>query len=175
MTPVNVEGRAKLGIRPGDTVRVVQNIIELKKGRGTDKKEKTVKNARKQAFEGLVLAVKHGTEPGATFTVRATLSGVGVEKTFPLYSPTIDSIEIVKRSKVRRAKLYFIREKAAKEMRRQLRNARMLHLKSEEEVAKTESAAEEPTEAVPAEESQETPPAAPEEAKEEEKQEAPAA
>src|SRR5471030_438880 len=96
ITPVNIEGRAKLGIRPGDSVRVTQNIVELKKGRGTDKKEKTVKNTRKQAFEGLVLAVKHGREAGATFTVRATLSGVGVERTFPLYSPVIDSIEIIK-------------------------------------------------------------------------------
>lgn len=139
VTPVNTEGRATLGIRPGDTVRVVQNIIEMKKGRGTDKKEKTIKNARKQVFEGLVLSVKHGREAGATFTVRATLSGVGVEKTFPLYSPVIDSIEIVKRSGVRRAKLYFIREKATKAVRRQLRNARMLHVRSDETV---ESAAE---------------------------------
>ena len=121
-----------MGIRAGDTVRVTQNIIELKKGRGTDKKEKTIKNARKQAFEGLVIAVKHGKEAGGTFTVRTALSGVGVEKIFPLYSPLIDSIEIVKRSKVRRAKLYFIREKAAKAMRRQLRNARMMNVKSDE-------------------------------------------
>lgn len=135
ITPVNAEGRAKLGIRPGDTVRVTQNIVELKKGRGTDKKEKTTKNARKQVFEGLVLSTKHGTEAGGMFTVRATLSGVGVEKTFPLYSPVIDSIEIVKRSRVRRAKLYFIREKAAKMVRRQLRNARMVNLKSDEEIA----------------------------------------
>ncbi len=142
LTTVNAEGRAKLGIRPGDTVRVTQNIIELKKGRGTDKKEKTIKNARKQVFEGLVMAVKHGTEAGASFTVRATLSGVGVEKVFPLYSPIIDSIEIVKRSKVRRAKLYFIREKAAKAMRRQLRNARMLNLKSDETLPVEEVAAE---------------------------------
>src|SRR3989344_3259804 len=142
ITTVNSEGRAKLGIRPGDTGRVTQNIIELKKGRGTDKKEKTIKNARKQVFEGLVLAVKHGTEAGASFTVRATLSGVGVEKVFPLYSPVIDSIEIVKRSNVRRAKLYFIREKAAKAMRRQLRNARMLHLKSDEAIAVEEVAPE---------------------------------
>lgn len=142
ITPVNAEGRAKLGIRSGDTVRVVQNITELKKGRGTDKKEKTTKNTRKQAFEGLVLSVKHGTEAGASFTVRTTLSGVGVEKTFPLYSPMIDSIEIVKRSAVRRAKLYFIREKAAKEVRRQLRGARMMHLKSDEAVAPAEVSAE---------------------------------
>lgn len=132
LTPVNAEGRAKLGLRAGDTVRVIQNIVELKKGRGTDKKEKTTKNTRKQAFEGLVLSVKHGKEAGGMFTVRTTLSGVGVEKTFPLYSPLIDSIEIVKRSRVRRAKLYFIREKAAKAVRRQLRNARMMHLKSDE-------------------------------------------
>ena len=138
ITPVNIEGRAKLGIRPGDTVRVTQNIVELKKGRGTDKKEKTIKNTRKQTFEGIVLAVKHGREAGATFTVRATLSGVGVEKTFPLYSPVIDSIEIVKRSGVRRAKLYFIREKAAKAVRRQLRNARMMNQKSDEEIAVAE-------------------------------------
>ena len=140
ITPVNSEGRAKLGIRPGDTVRVTQNIIELKKGRGTDKKEKTIKNTRKQAFEGLVLSVKHGMEAGGMFPVRATLSGIGVEKTFPLYSPVIDSIEIVKRSKVRRAKLYFIREKAAKAVRRQLRNARMMNLKSDETIVADEVA-----------------------------------
>lgn len=141
ISPVNVAGRAALGVRAGDTVRVVQNIVELKKGKGADKKEKTIKNTRKQVFEGLVLSVKHGTEAGATFTVRATLSGVGVEKTFPLYTPSIDSIEIVKRSKVRRAKLYFIREKAAKAVRRQLRNSRMLHVKSDETI--TPLAAEE--------------------------------
>ncbi len=132
MTSVNVDGRANLGIRAGDTVRVVQNIVELKKGRGADKKEKTIKNARKQTFEGLVISMKHGKEAGATFTVRTTLSGIGVEKTFPLYSPMIDSIEIVKRSKVRRAKLYFIREKAAKQVRRQLRNVRMMNQMSDE-------------------------------------------
>ncbi|MDB5244861.1 MAG: ribosomal protein large subunit ribosomal protein [Parcubacteria group bacterium] len=142
ITPVNSEGRAALGIRSGDTVRVVQNIIEMKKGRGTDKKEKTTKNARKQTFEGLVLSTKHGKEAGGMFTVRATLSGIGVEKTFPLYSPVIDSIEIVKRSRVRRAKLYFIREKAAKQVRRQLRNARMLNLKSDETLPVEEVAPE---------------------------------
>lgn len=142
ITPVNTEGRANLGIRAGDTVRVTQNIVELKKGRGTDKKEKTIKNARKQVFEGLVISTKHGTEAGGMFTVRAVLSGVGVEKTFPLYSPVIDSIEIVKRSKVRRAKLYFIREKAAKAVRRQLRNARMMNSKSDETVQVEEEALE---------------------------------
>ncbi|MCX6790557.1 MAG: 50S ribosomal protein L19 [Candidatus Kaiserbacteria bacterium] len=139
ITPVNAEGRASLGIRAGDTVRVVQKIVELKKGKGADKKEKVTKNVRKQTFEGLVLSMKHGTESGAMFTVRAVMSGVGVEKTFPLYTPSIDSIEIVKRSKVRRSKLYFIREIAAKAVRRQLRNARMLHLKSDETIAPVEA------------------------------------
>lgn len=119
ITPVNTDERTKLGIRPGDTVRVHQKIVE---------KGKT----RIQAFEGLVLAVKHGTEAGATFTVRAMMSGVGVEKIFPLYAPFIDKIEITRRSKVRRAKLYFIREKVAREVRRQLRNMRLVKISTDD-------------------------------------------
>jgi large subunit ribosomal protein L19 len=111
-SPVQVEERQKLDLRSGDTVKVWQKIQE---------KGKT----RLQAFEGLVLARKHGAEAGATFTVRRVSSGVGVEKTFPLYSPMIDKIEVTKRSKVRQAKLYHIRDKAAKEIRRQMRNVRI--------------------------------------------------
>src|SRR3954462_1682455 len=110
-SPVETEARAKLDLRSGDTIRVWQKIQE---------KGKT----RLQAFEGLVLARKHGSEAGATFTVRRVASGVGVEKIFPLYSPLIDRVEIFKRSKVRRSKLYHIRDKAAKEIRRQMRNER---------------------------------------------------
>lgn len=110
-SPVKVEERKKMDIRSGDTIRVWQKIQE---------KGKT----RLQAFEGLVIAVKHGKEAGATFTVRRVASGVGVEKIFPLYSPMIDSVETIKRSKVRRAKLYHIRNKASKEIRRQMRNIR---------------------------------------------------
>jgi large subunit ribosomal protein L19 len=112
LSPVKTEDRAKLDLRAGDTVKVWQKIQE---------KGKT----RLQAFEGLVLARKHGTEAGATFTVRRVASGVGVEKIFPLYSPMVDRVEIVKRAKVRRAKLYHIRDKAAKDIRRQMRNVRM--------------------------------------------------
>jgi len=136
LAPVKAEDRKKLDIRSGDTVRVVQKIIE--KGK-----------IRLQAFEGLVIAVKHGREAGATFTVRKVASGVGVEKIFPLYSPMIDSIEVTKRSKVRRAKLYHIREKAAKEIRRQMRNIRDLpdNTPDEEEVAEENiEGAEETTE-----------------------------
>jgi large subunit ribosomal protein L19 len=121
ITPVKVEERAKLDLRSGDTVRVWQKIQE---------KGKT----RLQAFEGLVLARKHGSEAGATFTVRRVASGVGVEKIFPLYAPMIDKIEIIKRSKVRRSKLYHIRDKAAKDVRRQMRNVRMA---KDEPVAET--------------------------------------
>lgn len=113
LAPVKPEDRQKLDIRSGDNIRVWQKIVE--KGK-----------IRLQAFEGLVIAVKHGKEAGATFTVRRIASGVGVEKIFPLYSPMIDSIETLKRSKVRRAKLYHIRDKAAKEIRRQMRNIRAL-------------------------------------------------
>ena len=114
-SPVDMEARKNLDLRPGDTIRVYQKIEE--KGK-----------FRLQAFEGLVLARKHGTEAGATFTVRRVASGVGVEKIFPLYSPMIDKIEIVKRSRVRRAKLYYIRDKVAREARRQLRRTRMMSL-----------------------------------------------
>ncbi|MFQ5540707.1 MAG: 50S ribosomal protein L19 [Candidatus Paceibacteria bacterium] len=136
VSPVNVEERKNLGIRAGDTVRVHQKIEE---------KGKT----RIQVFEGLVIAKKHGTEAGATFTVRTTLSGVGVEKIFPLYSPLIDKIEIVRRSKVRRAKLYYIREKVAREIRRQLRNMKLVHMatESEREAAERLSAEESQTDA----------------------------
>jgi large subunit ribosomal protein L19 len=119
ITPVKIDERTKLGIRSGDTVRVHQKIIE---------KGKT----RIQTFEGLVLAVKHGNEAGATFTVRATMSGVGVERIFPLFAPFIEKIEITRRSKVRRAKLYFIREKVAREVRRQLRNMRMVKISTDD-------------------------------------------
>ena len=120
ISPVNIEERRKLDIRAGDTVKVWQKVQE---------KEKT----RLQVFEGLVLAVKHGKEAGGTFTVRKTASGIGVEKIFPLYSPNVDKIEIVKRSKVRQAKLYHIRDKVAKEIRRQMRNIRKISPTDSEE------------------------------------------
>lgn len=128
VSPVNMEDRKGLGIKAGDTVRVHQKIQD---------KGKT----RIQVFEGVVLARKHGNEAGATFTVRKVASGVGVEKIFPLYSPNIDKIEIVKRAKVRRAKLYFIREKVAREIKRQMRRMHLVSLASESE-AETAARAE---------------------------------
>ena len=109
MSPVNIDARKTLDIRSGDTVRVMQKIKE---------EDKT----RLQAFEGIVLAVKHGKEAGGTFTVRKVIDEVGVERIFPIYSPNIESIEILKRAKVRRSKLYYIREKATKELRRHIKS-----------------------------------------------------
>ena len=109
ISPVEVEARKKMDLRAGYTVRVWQKVPE-KDGK-----------FRLQAFEGLVIARKHGNEPGATFTVRRVASGVGMEKVFPLYAPMIDKIEIIKKVKVRRSKLYYIRDKAAKEIRRRMR------------------------------------------------------
>ncbi|MBI4991805.1 MAG: 50S ribosomal protein L19 [Candidatus Harrisonbacteria bacterium] len=72
-------------------------------------------------FSGLVLARKHGSELGATFTVRATLAGVGVEKVYPINSPAIEKIVIVKSpKKVSRAKLYYIRDLSRKETRQKI-------------------------------------------------------
>ncbi|MES2471091.1 MAG: 50S ribosomal protein L19 [Patescibacteria group bacterium] len=122
LSPINVEERKKLDVKAGDTVRVWQKIKEKDK-------------FRLQAFEGLVLARKHGSEAGATFTVRKVMDGVGVEKIFPVFSPMIDKIEILRRSKVRRAKLYFVREKAAKEIRRQMRKLLTSREESTAEVA----------------------------------------
>lgn len=124
ISPVNMGERKSLGIKAGDTVRVHQKIQD---------KGKT----RIQVFEGLVLARKHGDEAGATFTVRKVASGVGVEKIFPLYSPNIDKIEIVKRAKVRRAKLYYIREKVAREIKRQMRRMSLVTLSTESETEQT--------------------------------------
>ena len=130
-SPVKIADREKFDIKSGDNIRVWQKIQEGNK-------------TRLQAFEGLVIAVKHGKEAGATFTVRRVASGVGVEKIFPLYSPIIDSIETLKRSKVRRAKLYHVRDKAAKEIRRQMRNIRALpdNAPGEEEVVDAKTPAE---------------------------------
>ncbi len=143
ISPVNIEQRKNIDLQAGDTVRVHQKIQD---------KGKT----RLQVFEGIVLARKHGSEAGATFTVRRVSQSVGVEKIFPLYSPNIDKIEVVKRSKVRRSKLYHIREKAAKEIRRQMRNMVMMNTvmddeepKTEEAVVEDEAVTETPVETVP--------------------------
>ena len=121
-TPVDMEARKKLNFRAGDTVSVWSKISEEKTSTKANKKTEKVVRFRLQAFEGMVLARKHGTEIGATFTVRKVASGVGVERIFPLYSPMIDRIEIIKKSRARRSKLYYIRNKAVKDVRKKMRS-----------------------------------------------------
>ena len=107
-TTIDVEARKALAFNSGDTVRVWSKIED--KGK-----------YRLQAFEGIVLARKHGTSPSATFTVRKVSNGVGVERVFPLFSPMVDKIEVTKKTKTRRSKLYYIRDKAVKEIRRKMK------------------------------------------------------
>ena len=98
------QSKAQLpAIRPGETVRVHVKVVE-------GEKERT------QVFEGIVIGMS-GSGSRANFTVRKISYGVGVERIFPLHSPRIDKVEVVARGKVRRAKLYFLRERAGKAAR----------------------------------------------------------
>ncbi len=83
-------------IRSGDTIKVFERIKEGDK-------------ERVRPFEGIVLARRHGNEIGATITVRRVVKNVGVERIFPLHSPMIEKIEVVRKGKPRRAKLYYLR------------------------------------------------------------------
>jgi len=97
-------------IKPGNTVKIYQKIKEKDK-------------ERLQAFEGVVIARKHGKGISATITVRNVISGVGVEKIFPIHSPAIEKIEVLKRGKVRRAKLYYLRTAKGKKAKLKRKSA----------------------------------------------------
>jgi large subunit ribosomal protein L19 len=94
-------------IRPGFTVKVHQKIKEGDK-------------ERIQIFQGIVIARKHGEGVSSTITVRKVVDGVGVERIFPVYSPSLEKIEVVKSGKVRRSKLYYLR--TAKGSKARLKN-----------------------------------------------------
>jgi len=91
----------RMNLKPGMIVKVHQKI--------TDVNAKGEEKQRIQIFEGLILAVKHGTEPGATVTVRKISDGIGVEKIFPIHSPVVSKIELVRQMKVSQARPYYLR------------------------------------------------------------------
>ena len=107
-TLVNAKKNKKIpDIAPGDTVRVSTKIVEGDK-------------ERIQVFQGVIIKMKRGGH-GASYTVRHVAFGIGVERTFPLNSPMVDKIEIVRQGKVRRSRLYYLRELSGKEARRKIK------------------------------------------------------
>ncbi len=97
--------------REGDTVRVNVRIIDFK-----DTKNGVVKSERLQAYEGIVIA-RHNKGISSSFTVRKISSNIGVERIFPLHSPMLESIKVIRHGRVRRAKLYYLRELRGKAAR----------------------------------------------------------
>jgi large subunit ribosomal protein L19 len=97
--------------REGDTVRVNVRIVDYK-----DTKKGVVKTERLQAYEGVVIA-RHNKGISSSFTVRKISNNVGVERVFPLHSPMLESIAVIRHGRVRRAKLYYLRELRGKKAR----------------------------------------------------------
>lgn len=113
-------------LKPGDVVRVEMKVTESGK-------------TRVQAFEGSVLGVR-GSGPSATFTVRRETGGFGVERIFPLYSPLIEKIEIIRRQKVRRSKLHYLRQAGRRRFKEDVKSMQD-HVKAEDEKKRLASAA----------------------------------
>mgnify|MGYP001301797399 CR=1 FL=1 len=113
-------------LKPGMIVRVHQKIKDVNK-KGEEKE-------RVQVFEGTVLALKHGNEPGATVTVRKISGGIGVEKIFPIHSPIVEKIELVRHMKVKQSKAMYLRtyKKRLKEVKKKV--TEVVEKKSEEKV-----------------------------------------
>jgi len=105
----NLTANQLADLRPGWTVRIYQKIKEGDK-------------TRTQVFEGMVIAKKHGREAGGTITVRKVSGGIGVEKIYPVYLPSVEKIEVIKKAKTRRAKLYYLKDKSSKEIRRKTKS-----------------------------------------------------
>ena len=127
LTTVDVESRKALDFASGDIVKVWNRIKE------------TNGKVRLQAFEGMVLARKHGTEIGATFTVRKVASGVGVERIYPLFTDSIDKIEIIRHARTRKSKLYYVRDKAKKDVRRKMKEDTKRSVINKEDVTPVEA------------------------------------
>ena len=106
-------GRKLPSFRPGDTLKVNVKVVDVTYDEKT-KQNKT--RERLQAFEGVCIG-RSGAGLNESFTVRKISYGEGVERVFPLYSPLVDSVEVVRRGKVRRAKLYYLRGRRGKAAR----------------------------------------------------------
>ncbi len=119
-------------IHTGDTLKVYQKIKEV-----SGKAQKKGDKERIQIFEGVVIAKKHGKGILATITVRKVIEGVGVERIFPIHSPSISKIEVVKSGKVRRSKIYFLRTAKGKKAR--LKNKEFAAAISEPEIQNVEA------------------------------------
>lgn len=114
----NLDNKFK-NIRSGWTVKIHQKIKESGK-------------TRTQAFEGVVIAKKHGNGINGTITVRRVAGGFGVEKTYPIHLPSIDKVKVMRENKVRRAKLYYLRDKSAREIRKKIKTGKKVQtLKTE--------------------------------------------
>jgi large subunit ribosomal protein L19 len=98
--------------REGDTVRVSVRVVDYKEAKGG----KQERRERLQAYEGVVIA-RHNNGISSSFTVRKISNGVGVERVFPLHSPMLEKIEVVRHGRVRRAKLYYLRDLRGKKAR----------------------------------------------------------
>ncbi len=127
LTTVDIESRKAMNFASGDVVKVWNKIKE------------TNGKVRLQAFEGIVLARKHGTEIGATFTVRKVASGVGVERIYPLFTDSIDKIEIIRHARTRKSKLYYVRDKAKKDVRRKMKEDTKRSIINKEDVTAVET------------------------------------
>ncbi len=99
--------------KAGDTVRVYIRIKEMKENPKTKKVEERI---RLQPFEGVVIR-RRGSGLQETFTVRKVTQGIGIEKIFPIHSPIIEKIDVIRRGKVRRSRIYYIRERRGKAAR----------------------------------------------------------
>ena len=120
-------------LRPGDTVKVHQKIKEGDK-------------ERIQIFEGIIIGKKHGVGIPATITVRKVVDGVGVERVWPIHSPSLEKIEIVRHGKVRRSKLYYLRTAKGKKAKLKRKDFAAAIAPEEPKISET---AETPTVSVP--------------------------
>jgi large subunit ribosomal protein L19 len=112
-------------LQAGDIVKVYQKNLDKEGG-------------KPQIFEGLILAKKHGQGLKATITVRKEIKGIGVERIFPLHSPLVEKIEVVKKGKIRRAKLYYLRGAQGKKKRIKARQEKPVSITAEKEIETSE-------------------------------------